>query len=111
MTDITLTQNAVAHFQKALMDKPEVVGIRLGVKNSGCSGLSYILDYAKEIKEEDKVYKTADVAVVVDLKSLPFLMGTEIDCVHSGLNETHIKFNNPNVKSECGCGESFNTQK
>lgn len=108
--DITLTAAAVLHFQKTLQNKPEVLGVRLGVKNSGCSGLSYVFDFAKEIKENDEQIQLEGVNIIVDLDSLKYLMGTEIDCIQEGLN-MQIKLNNPNVKSACGCGESFNTEK
>lgn len=107
---ITLTQNAASHFQKVLENKPEMVGLRLGVKNAGCSGLSYVFDFAKEIKESDQVFNTTGVNIMVDKDSLKYLTGTEIDWVQEGLNY-QVKLNNPNVKSSCGCGESFNIEK
>jgi iron-sulfur cluster assembly protein len=80
----------------------------VGVKTAGCSGLAYTLDFAKEeeIKTEDILFTEAGITVVVDPKSFLYLKGTEIDCVKEGLNEVP-KFNNPNVKGACGCGESF----
>lgn len=104
---ISLTNSAVTHLKRTLQNKSDVVGVRLGVKNAGCSGLSYILDFAKTIQAEDRVFETEGVKVIVDAKSLEYLKGTEIDCVQEGLNE-QLKFNNPNVKNACGCGESFN---
>lgn len=109
-TNITLTNAAVEHLQKTLQKKVEAVGVRLGVKNAGCSGLSYVLDFALETKPEDKIFETNGIKVFVDSASFEYLQGTEIDCVHEGLN-AQLKFNNPNVKSACGCGESFNTEK
>ena len=83
------------------------IGIRLGVKTSGCSGMAYVLEYVDQLEEEDSVFEFDGVKVVVDPKSLVYLDGTELDFVKEGLNEG-FQFNNPNVASECGCGESFN---
>jgi iron-sulfur cluster assembly protein len=83
------------------------VGLRLGVKQTGCSGYAYVVSYADEINPSDAVFEAAGVKVVVDQGSLQFVDGTEIDFVREGLNEA-FKFRNPNVKGECGCGESFN---
>ncbi len=103
---ITLTNTAVAHFQKMLQSQKKALGIRFGVKNAGCSGMAYVIEFALEIKNDDQKFETAGVQVIVDQKSLSFLKGTEIDCVQQGLN-AYLKFNNPNIKGECGCGESF----
>jgi iron-sulfur cluster assembly protein len=107
MSEITLTKEAVAYIQKNLQGKEGVLGIRIGVKDSGCSGLSYVVGFASDIKAEDKIFETADIKIMVDADSLKYLKGTEIYCVSEGLNE-YLKFNNPNVKGTCGCGESFN---
>ncbi len=109
-TQVTLTEAAVKHFQKTLQKKAEAVGIRFGVKNAGCSGMSYVLDFALETKLGDHIFESSGVKVVVDPKSLPYVQGTEIDCVQEGLNAV-LKFNNPHVKSACGCGESFSIEK
>lgn len=109
-SSITLTNAAVAHLQKTLQKKEEAIGIRLGVKNAGCAGFAYVMDFAVETKPEDKIFETQGIKVVVDSDSFEYLKGTEIDCVQEGLN-AQLKFNNPNVKSACGCGESFNTEK
>lgn len=111
MQAINLTSNAVNYLQKALEGKSDIIGIRLGVKNSGCSGLSYIIDFAKELKEEDQFIETEGVPFVIDLQSFEVLQGVEIDCVFEGLGGEVLKFNNPNVKSTCGCGESFSVEK
>jgi iron-sulfur cluster assembly protein len=107
---ITLTDAAVTHLQKTLQRKPEALGIRFGVNNAGCSGMSYVLNFALETKSDDHVFETGGVKVLVDSVSFEYLQGTEIDCVQNDLNAT-LKFNNPNVKSACGCGESFNIEK
>jgi iron-sulfur cluster assembly protein len=109
-TKITLTDSAVKHLQKTLQKKTEALGIRFGVKNAGCSGMSYVLDFALETKADDHIFETAGIKVVVDPLSLEYVQGTEIDCVEDELNAS-LKFNNPNVKSACGCGESFNIEK
>jgi iron-sulfur cluster assembly protein len=82
------------------------LGLRLGVKTTGCSGLAYKLEYADELNPEDVQFSSHGVTVLVDPRSLVYIDGTELDFVREGLNEG-FKFNNPNVKSECGCGESF----
>ncbi len=107
MSDITLTEDAVAYIQKSLQGKEGVLGIRLGVKNAGCSGLSYVIGFANEIKAEDKIFETANIKVMIDSESFKHLKGTEICCAREGLNE-YLKFNNPNATGSCGCGESFN---
>lgn len=104
---ITLTENAARHVAAHLTRRGKGLGLRLGVRTSGCSGLAYRLEYADEIKPEDVAFESRGIKVVVDPKSLPFLEGTELDFAKEGLNEG-FKFNNPNVKDECGCGESFN---
>ncbi|MCS6765016.1 MAG: iron-sulfur cluster assembly protein IscA [Candidatus Protistobacter heckmanni] len=103
---ITLTERAAVHVNKYLAGRGKGVGLRLGVRTTGCSGLAYKLEYADSIEPEDKVFETQGVKVLVDPKSLPYLEGTELDFVRDGLNEG-FRFQNPNVKDECGCGESF----
>ncbi|MGD2166573.1 MAG: iron-sulfur cluster assembly accessory protein, partial [Gammaproteobacteria bacterium] len=82
------------------------IGLRIGVRRTGCSGWAYIVDYADEVGNEDIVFDTDELKVVVDKKSLELIDGTEIDFVKEGINEA-FKFRNPNTKGECGCGESF----
>lgn len=103
---IEVTQQAADHIRAALQRKGSGVGLRLGVKTTGCSGFSYTVDYAEEIGEFDSVFEQHGVRVVVDRKSLPFLEGVQVDYVREGLNE-HFTFHNPNVRDTCGCGESF----
>ena len=105
---ITLTEKAAQHVQKYLVRRGKGVGLRLGVRTTGCSGLAYKLEFADEKKPEDLEFSDHGVTVLVDPKSLPYLDGTELDFAREGLNEG-FKFRNPNVKGECGCGESFNT--
>jgi iron-sulfur cluster assembly protein len=103
---ITLTEKAALHVQKYLTRRGKGVGLRLGVRTTGCSGLAYKLEYVDELGTGDEVYESHGVKVVVDPKSLAYIDGTELDFVREGLNEG-FRFNNPNVKDECGCGESF----
>ena len=103
---ITITEAAARHVQKFIDNRGKGVGIRLGVRTSGCSGMAYQMEFADEIAEDDLVFEDRGVKVVIDPKSLVYLDGTEVDYTKEGLNEG-FKFNNPNVKSECGCGESF----
>ncbi len=103
---ITLTDKAAQHVSRYLTRRGKGVGLRVGVKTTGCSGLAYKLEYADEIAAEDQVFETNGIKVIVDPKSLPYIDGTELDYAREGLNEG-FRFNNPNVKDECGCGESF----
>ena len=103
---VTLTE-AAAHRVRDFLDKRGGgVGMRFGVRKSGCSGFAYVVDFADEVETNDEIYESNGVNVVVDGKSLPFVDGTEIDFRREGLNEIFV-YDNPNVKSECGCGESF----
>ncbi len=105
--EVSLTETAAAHVRAQLAERGRGEGIRLGVRNSGCSGLAYVLEFVDEPQPEDKVIERHGVKLFVDAKSLVYLHGTELDLVREGLN-VGLKFNNPNVKAECGCGESFN---
>ena len=104
---ITMTAAAAQHVGKYLESRGQGFGIRLGVRTSGCSGMAYVLEFVDDVTDEDEVFESDGVKVVIDPKSLLYLDGTELDFVKEGLNEG-FKFNNPNVKNECGCGESFN---
>lgn len=104
---VTLTEKAARHVSDYLAKRGKGIGIRLGVRTSGCSGMAYKLEFVDEKQPDDLLFESHGVAVVVDPKSLPYIDGTELDFVREGLNEG-FKFNNPNVKGECGCGESFN---
>jgi iron-sulfur cluster assembly protein len=103
---ISMTESAARHVQKSLSKRGKGLGLRLAVKTSGCSGLSYAIEFADETAPEDISFESHGMQLLVDAKSLPFLDGTELDFVKEGLNEG-FKFNNPNSKAECGCGESF----
>ena len=103
---ITVTEKAARHIQKTLDKRGKGVGLRLAVKTSGCSGMAYALEFADESQPEDLIFESSGVRLLVDPRSLPYLDGTELDFVREGLNEG-FKFNNPNAKAECGCGESF----
>jgi len=104
---ITLTESAASHVARYIEKRGKGVGLRVGVKTTGCSGMAYKLEFADDASPEDTQFECRGVKVFVDPKSLPYIDGTELDFVREGLNEG-FKFNNPNAKSECGCGESFN---
>ena len=104
---ITLSEAAARRVQTHLAQRGKGLGLRLGVKSSGCTGYSYVLDYAEERRADDLVFEDHGVRIFVDPASLPMLDGTRVDFVRQGLNE-QFRFDNPNVKDQCGCGESFN---
>jgi iron-sulfur cluster assembly protein len=104
---ITLTQAAASRVKQFLDNRGKGVGLRLGVKTTGCSGMAYVIEYADAIEDNDMVFEDQGVKVIVNPKSLAYLDGTELDYAKEGLNEG-FRFNNPNVKDTCGCGESFN---
>ncbi|HWR78692.1 MAG TPA: iron-sulfur cluster assembly protein IscA [Pseudomonas sp.] len=104
---ITMTESAARHVQRSIDGRGKGAGIRLGVRTTGCSGLAYVLEFVDELATEDQVFESFGVKLIIDPKSLVYLDGTELDFTREGLNEG-FKFNNPNVRGECGCGESFN---
>ena len=104
---VTLTDRAAQHVQRYIQKRGKGIGLRLGVKTTGCSGLAYKLEFADDRLPEDTEFESNGVRVLIDPKSLAYLDGTELDFVREGLNEG-FKFNNPNEKDRCGCGESFN---
>jgi iron-sulfur cluster assembly protein len=104
---ISMTPAAARHVRGYIENRGKGIGVRLGVRTSGCSGMAYVLEFADEARPEDLVFDAEGVKVVVDPKSLLYLDGTELDYTREGLNEG-FRFNNPNVKDACGCGESFN---
>ena len=103
---VTLSERAAKHVASFIAKRGKGVGVRLGVKTSGCSGLAYKLEFADAAAPEDVIFEGHGVKVLVDPKSLPYLDGTELDFVREGLNEG-FKFRNPHEKDRCGCGESF----
>ena len=103
---ITLTEAAARHISKSLAKRGKGLGVRLGVKTTGCSGMAYTIEYVDVQQSDDVLFEQHDVTIVVDSKSLPYLDGTELDYAREGLNEG-FKFSNPNERDHCGCGESF----
>jgi len=103
---ITLTQAAAEHVKGMLANRGHGEGLRLGLTKSGCSGFAYLMDFADDIGDGDQVFESNGVKVIVDEDNLALLDGMELDYVREGLNEI-FKFNNPNVKNACGCGESI----
>ena len=103
---ITLTPAAADRVRHFLTERGHGIGLRLAVRKTGCSGFAYVVNYADDIAADDVVFEDRGVKVIVDKDSLGFIDGTEVDFVKQGLNEA-FRFRNPNVKGECGCGESF----
>lgn len=103
---ITMTESAAKHVQSFIAKRGKGLGLRIGVRTTGCSGMAYKLEFADVLSDEDMQFQSQGVTLLVDPKSLPYIDGMELDFQREGLNEG-FKFNNPNVKNECGCGESF----
>ena len=104
---ISLTESAARRVKSYLDDRGTGVGLRLGVTKTGCSGYSYVVNYADDVGEADVVFEDRGVTVIVDPEALALIDGTEVDFVKQGLNEA-FSVRNPNISGECGCGESFN---
>ena len=104
---ISLTDAAAERVHSYLKKRNAGLGLRLGVTKTGCSGYSYVINYAEEVGAEDVIFEDKGVKVVIDPEALALIDGTEVDFVKNGLNEA-FSFRNPNIKGECGCGESFN---
>jgi iron-sulfur cluster assembly protein len=104
---ISLTEAAADRVRTYLEKREKGLGLRLGVTKTGCSGYSYVINYAEKIEDSDIVFEDKGVTVVIDPEALSLIDGTEVDFVKNGLNEA-FSFRNPNIKGECGCGESFN---
>jgi iron-sulfur cluster assembly protein len=104
---ISLTDSAANRVRTYLDARDDSIGLRLGVTKTGCSGYSYVINYAEEVRDSDVIFEDKGVKVVVDPDALALIDGTEVDFVKNGLNEA-FSFRNPNITGECGCGESFN---
>ena len=107
---IQLTENAAKQIQKQIAQRGKGIGLRVGVKDAGCSGFAYIYDYADEVRAGDNLIEAHDAKVVIDTESLAFLQGSTLDFVKEGLKQV-FKFENPNVDGTCGCGESFSVKE
>ena len=103
---ITITESAAKRVKTFLDDRGKGIGLRVGVKTTGCSGMAYVIEFADEVETEDTIFENRGVKIIVDPKCLIYLDGTELDFAKEGLNEG-FKFTNPNEKARCGCGESF----
>ena len=103
---ITLTKKAAERVEKYLESRGKGVGLKLAVKTTGCSGMAYVLEFVDEVDDDDSVFESQGVKLIIDPKSLVYLDGTKVDFAKEGLNEG-FQFINPNAKDECGCGESF----
>ena len=103
---VTLTSNAAQRVRKYLESQQHCVGLRFGIKTTGCSGYAYAVEFAQQVEPGDQVFESHGVKIIVDQESLGYVNGTEIDFRKDGLNES-FHFDNPNVKDTCGCGESF----
>ena len=103
---VTLTERAAEHVAGFMSRRGKGLGLRLGVRTTGCSGMAYKLEYADDVQPDDREFESHGVKILVDPKSLAYLDGTELDFVREGLNEG-FRFNNPREKDRCGCGESF----
>ena len=104
---VTMTPDAADRIQSFIVNRGKGLGLRLGIKTTGCSGLAYVMEFVDELNEDDTLFSISDVNIIIDGKSLVYLDGIEVDFVKEGLKEG-FKFTNPNAKGECGCGESFN---
>lgn len=103
---INLTEVAAERVKSFLHSRGKGIGLRIGIKTTGCSGMAYVLEFVDEVDDSDEVFESQGVKVIVDPKSLVYLDGTQVDFAKDGLNEG-FQFTNPNAKDECGCGESF----
>ncbi|MCU7944820.1 MAG: iron-sulfur cluster assembly accessory protein [Candidatus Thiodiazotropha sp. (ex Cardiolucina cf. quadrata)] len=104
---IQLTESAAGHVKSMLSHRDGAIGLRLGTRKSGCTGFAYVVDYAVQVGEDDRLFESHGVKIVVDSKSLPMLDGMTVDYVKANMLNEGFDFINPNIKEECGCGESF----
>ena len=109
-TTIKLSDSAKKHVEQVLAKDSDGIGLRVGVKTTGCSGYQYVIETAKTINEGDQTIESNGIKIIIDDQSLRYLAGTELDFVREGLN-AGFKFNNPNVQESCGCGESFSLKE
>lgn len=103
---LTLTPAAAAHIRELVAKQPDMLGVRLGVKQTGCAGFGYVLDTVRQPEKDDLLFEMEGARLYVPLQAMPFIDGTEVDFVREGLNQL-FKFHNPKAQNECGCGESF----
>ncbi len=103
---ISISDTAVRHVAEQLAERGHGIGIRVGVKTTGCSGMAYVLEFVDKLEVGDEIFEEQGVKIIVDPKSLVYIDGTEMDFVKNGVNQG-FEFKNPNAKGECGCGESF----
>ncbi|MGB5737656.1 MAG: iron-sulfur cluster assembly accessory protein [Thiohalocapsa sp.] len=104
---VTLTDSAASHVSGMLAKRGHGLGLRVGTKKSGCTGFAYVVDYADDVGDQDQIFESHGVKVVVDQDSLDQIDGMEVDFVKSSLLNEGFEFRNPNIKDQCGCGESF----
>jgi iron-sulfur cluster assembly protein len=104
---IQLTENAAGHVRSMLSRKQGAIGLRLGARKSGCSGFAYMVDYARQVDEGDRLFESKGIKIVIDSASLPMLDGMTVDYVKVNMLNEGFEFINPNVRNQCGCGESF----
>lgn len=107
---VVLTETAAEHVNTKLTERGAGIGLRIGTRKSGCTGYAYVVDYADQIDDQDQVFESHGVKVVVDSASLPYLSGMTIDFVRTNALNEGFEFINPNVKDMCGCGESFDVK-
>lgn len=105
---IQLTDNAAGHVKSMLSRREGAIGLRLGTRKSGCSGFAYVVDYAQRVDDSDSLFESNGVKIVVDTGSLPMLDGMTVDYVKANMLNEGFEFINPNIRDQCGCGESFN---
>ena len=103
---ITITESAAERVRSYIESRGKGVGLRLGIKKTGCSGFAYVVGYADVVNDDDVIFEDRDIKIVVDKECLTYIDGTEVDFIKEGLSEA-FRFLNPNVQGECGCGESF----
>jgi Fe-S cluster assembly protein SufA len=103
---LTLTPDAARHIRALCSKQPGLLGVRLGIKQTGCAGFGYVLDTVSEPDKDDLLFENDGARLYVPLQAMPFIDGTEVDYVREGLNQL-FKFHNPKAQNECGCGESF----